>query len=73
MKVAKSLIEKATDPKMSLNRRISIGSPHPEQVKNAVKKNGTTLVEGHVELNKKKKALENALENLQTIAAKLSK
>jgi argininosuccinate lyase len=72
IKVTQSLIDKATDPKQSLQRRISLGSPSPAEVKRMLKEHATTAKKQRVDLNRKKAAIEAALKNLRSTATKLS-
>jgi len=73
VKVTQALIDKATDPKQSLQRRVSLGSPRPEEVKRMLKEHGAAAKKQRAELTKKKSAVEAALENLRSTAAKLSR
>ena len=73
IKVTQTLIDKATDPMKSLERRVSLGSPSPKEVKKMLKEHAVTAKKQRIDLDKKKAALDVALANLHSIAAKLSK
>jgi argininosuccinate lyase len=73
LNIPKDLVEKATDPKKSLYRRISYGSPHPDHVKNAVLKNSKIISENQFELDDKRQALIKSLEHLHEVARNRSK
>ena len=73
IKVTQTLIDKATDPMKSLERRVSLGSPSPKEVKKMLKEHAVTAKKQRIDLDKKKAAVEEALANLHSIAAKLSK
>ena len=73
IKVTQTLIDTATDPMKSLERRVSLGSPSPKEVKKMLKEHAVTAKKQRIDLDKKKAAVEEALANLHSIAAKLSK
>jgi argininosuccinate lyase len=73
IKITQALIDKATDPMKSLERRVSLGSPSPKEVKKMLKEHAVTAKKQRIDLDKKKAAVEEALANLHSIAAKLSK
>jgi argininosuccinate lyase len=73
IKVAPALVENATDPIQSLNRRRSLGSPSPAEVKRMVKEHGAAAKKQRKEFDAKKKAVEASLKNLHATATKLSK
>jgi argininosuccinate lyase len=68
VKVTQTLIDKATDPMQSLNRRVSLGSPSPTEVKRMLKEHGATAQKQRTELFKKKDNIEAALEKLHQAA-----
>jgi argininosuccinate lyase len=72
VKVIQALIDKATDPIQSLHRRRSLGSPSPAEVKRMLKEHGAAAKKQRTDLDKKRAAIEAAIENLHSTAAKLS-
>jgi argininosuccinate lyase len=72
VKVTQALIDKATDPIQSLHRRRSLGSPSPAEVKKMLKEHGAAAKKQRIDLDKKRAAIEAAIENLHSTAAKLS-
>ena len=73
IKVTQMLIDKATDPKQSLQRRMSLGSPRPDEVKRMLKEHGKTAKKQRKELQEKRNLIEASLKNLHETEAKLSK
>jgi len=73
IKVNQSLIDKATDPKLSLQRRRSLGSPRPEEVKRMLKEHGVTAKKQRASLIKTRNDVESALKTLHETATRLSK
>ena len=73
IKINQSLIDKATDPKLSLQRRRSLGSPRPEEVKRMLKEHGVTAKEQRASLIKTRNDVESALKTLHETATRLSK
>ncbi|MCX6649212.1 MAG: argininosuccinate lyase [Candidatus Bathyarchaeota archaeon] len=73
VKVTQVLVDKATDPKQSLERRVSLGSPSPKEVKRMLKEHAVAAKKQRADLEKKKGAVEATLKSLQSTAAKLSK
>jgi len=72
IKVNQSLIDKATDPKLSLQRRRSLGSPRPEEVKRMLKEHGITAKKQRASLIKTRNDVESALKTLHETATRLS-
>jgi len=72
VKVTQALINKATDPKQSLQRRRSLGSPRPEEVKRMLKEHRKAAKKQREELQRKKDFIEASLKNLQETERKLS-
>ena len=68
IKIPQSLVDKSTDPKLSLLRRKSLGSPHPDEVRRMVKEHGITAIQNRNELETKKAVVAKALEKLTTLA-----
>ena len=73
IKVNQDLIDKATDPKLSLQRRRSLGSPRPEEVKRMLKEHGATAKKQRASLDKARYEVESALKTLHETATRLSK
>jgi argininosuccinate lyase len=73
LKVAASLIEKATNPIKSLSRRVSLGSPAPKEVKQMLKRHGAEAEKMRLIFDAKRQKIEAALGNLQETAERLSK
>ena len=72
LKVTQTLIDKATDPLKSLQRRVSLGSPRPEEVRRMLKEHGAEAAEQRAELDGRRSRLEAALANLHATAARFS-
>jgi len=72
VKVSKSLIERATDPKQALQRRASLGSPHPDEVRRMIREHGAELVALRVKAEERRSGVEKSLENLQATAVRYS-
>jgi argininosuccinate lyase len=70
VKITNATIEKATDPRQSLLRRKSLGSPHPNEVKRMLKEHSEYTNMRRVELTKTRKKIDDALQNLQATANK---
>ncbi|MBN1682331.1 argininosuccinate lyase [Candidatus Bathyarchaeota archaeon] len=66
--VVNSMLEKATDPKKSLDKRISLGCPHPDEIRKMHKENETKLKESTIKLTDKKTSIKDALNSLHKIA-----
>ena len=66
--IPQSLVDKSTDPKLSLLRRKSLGSPHPDEVRRMVKENSIVAMQNRKELETKKAVVANALDNLSKLA-----
>jgi hypothetical protein len=71
--VTKDFLLKATDPIQRINKRVSLGAPSPAEVKRMVKEHGAEAKKQRADLEKKKKAVEDAIANLHATAAKLAK
>ncbi len=69
VKVTQALIDKATDPIQSLNRRVSLGSPSPSEVKRMLKEHSAMAKKQRTKLIEKKNKVEAALDNLHQSAA----
>jgi argininosuccinate lyase len=69
VKVTQALIDKATDPMQSLQRRVSLGSPNPVEVKRMLKEHSVLAKKQRSELAKKRGSIEAALEKLHQTAA----
>jgi argininosuccinate lyase len=72
VKVTQALIDKATDPKKSLQRRVSLGSPRPEEVKRMLREHGAEAAEQRARLGERRSRLQTALDKLHATAARLS-
>lgn len=72
IRVNQSLIDKATDPKLSLQRRRSLGSPRPEEVKRMLKEHGIAAKKQRASLIKTRNDVESALKTLLETAKRLS-
>jgi argininosuccinate lyase len=70
--ISQSLVDKSTDPKLSLLRRKSLGSPHPDEVRRMVKEHSITAMKNWNELETKKAVVAKALENLTKLATHYS-
>jgi argininosuccinate lyase len=73
VKVTQRLIDKATDPKQSLQRRRSLGSPRPEEVKRMLEEHGAAARKQRASLAKTRSTVESALKTLHETAKRLSK
>jgi len=71
--VTKDFLLKATDPIQRINKRASLGGPSPAEVKRMVKEHGSEAKKQRADIEKKKKAVEDAIANLHATAAKLAK
>jgi argininosuccinate lyase len=69
IKITQVLIDKATDPMQSLQRRVSLGSPSPVEVKRMLKEHSVLAKKQRSELAKKRGSIEAALEKLHQTAA----
>ena len=69
IKITQVLIDKATDPMQSLQRRVSLGSPSPVEVKRMLKEHSVLAKKQRSELAKKRGSIEVALEKLHQTAA----
>jgi len=66
--VTQGWIDKTTDPKQSLMRRRSIGSPHPDEVRRMVREHGAALKKARAELARRRKKIESAMKALSRTA-----
>jgi argininosuccinate lyase len=73
VKVTQRLIDKATDPKQSLQRRRSLGSPRPEEVNRMLEEHGAAARKQRASLAKTRSTVESALKTLHETAKRLSK
>jgi argininosuccinate lyase len=71
--VTQALINNATDPKQSLQRRKSLGSPRPDEVKRMLKQHGKAAKKQREELQRKRNLIEASLKNLEETETRLSK
>jgi argininosuccinate lyase len=71
--VTQALINNATDPKQSLQRRKSLGSPRPDEVKRMLKQHGKAAKKQREELQRKRNLIEASLKNLEDTETRLSK
>jgi argininosuccinate lyase len=73
IKVNQGFIDKATDPKLSLQRRRSLGSPRPEEVKRMLIEHSAMAKRQRAILDKTRYEVESALKTLHETATRLAK
>ena len=66
--VSQGWIDRTTDPRQSLMRRKSIGSPHPDEVMRMVREHGVALRKARAELATRRKKIESAMRGLSQTA-----